>query len=243
MSTPPVAATARSTALPVGAGDPAVILAQTRENIAVGDEIIRHKLSSRVMHWTVAFSFIVLFLTGMPIWSPYFTWMGALLGGLHTCRWLHPWAGVVFAIGMLWMFIHWVAEMRLTGDDAKWLSPSKLIAYMKYPAEDPNIGKYNGGQKLLFWTSMLGVIALFTTGFILWWPVYFGQILRELSIVVHDGVFILFSVMIVGHIYLGSAAFPGTFQSMVRGTVMKAWARLHHPRWYREVTGDDGKHR
>ena len=30
---------------------------------------------------------------------------------------------------------------------------------------------------------------------------------------------------------------PGTFRSMVRGTVTTAWARLHHPRWYREVAG------
>ena len=26
---------------------------------------------------------------------------------------------------------------------------------------------------------------------------------------------------------------------MTRGTVTKAWARLHHPRWYREVTGEE----
>jgi cytochrome b subunit of formate dehydrogenase len=27
---------------------------------------------------------------------------------------------------------------------------------------------------------------------------------------------------------------------MTRGTVTKAWAKLHHPRWYRDVTGDRG---
>jgi cytochrome b subunit of formate dehydrogenase len=43
---------------------------------------------------------------------------------------------------------------------------------------------------------------------------------------------------IIGHIYLGTAAEPGTFASMVRGTVTKDWARLHHPKWYREVTGN-----
>ncbi|HKE15552.1 MAG TPA: hypothetical protein VKB80_11830, partial [Kofleriaceae bacterium] len=42
---------------------------------------------------------------------------------------------------------------------------------------------------------------------------------------------------IVVHIYLGTAAVPGSFQSMTRGTVTKKYARLNHPRWYRETTG------
>jgi cytochrome b subunit of formate dehydrogenase len=34
---------------------------------------------------------------------------------------------------------------------------------------------------------------------------------------------------------------PGTFRSMVRGTVTRAWAWTNHPGWYREVTGRDPK--
>ena len=49
---------------------------------------------------------------------------------------------------------------------------------------------------------------------------------------------IAFAVAIVFHIYLGTAAEPGTFGSMIRGTVTRPWARLHHGRWYRQVTGD-----
>ena len=32
-------------------------------------------------------------------------------------------------------------------------------------------------------------------------------------------------------------AVAGTFNSMTRGTVSKAWARIHHPKWYRELMG------
>jgi len=59
--------------------------------------------------------------------------------------------------------------------------------------------------------------------------------------VVHDIAFILFFAMIIGHIYLGTAAEPGTFSSITRVTVTKSWARLHHPRWYREVTSRESK--
>ena len=39
------------------------------------------------------------------------------------------------------------------------------------------------------------------------------------------------------HIYKGTAALPGTFRSMTRGTVSERWPWTHHPAWYREVTG------
>jgi formate dehydrogenase subunit gamma len=61
----------------------------------------------------------------------------------------------------------------------------------------------------------------------------------ELAYLVHDFTFICFMVAIVGHAYLGTAAEPGTFGSMTRGTVTLPWARLHHPRWYRDVVRDE----
>ena len=41
------------------------------------------------------------------------------------------------------------------------------------------------------------------------------------------------------HVYEGTAAQPGTFQAMTRGTVEQRWAWTHHPAWYRAVTGRD----
>ena len=69
-------------------------------------------------------------------------------------------------------------------------------------------------------------------------PSSFSAALREASWLAHDAAFLIFAVAIIGHIYLGTAALPGTFRSMTRGTVTRAYARLHHPRWYRETTGE-----
>ena len=41
------------------------------------------------------------------------------------------------------------------------------------------------------------------------------------------------------HVYEGTAAQPGTFQSMTDGTVREEWAWTHHPASYEEVTGRD----
>ena len=152
--------------------------------------------------------------------------------------WLHPWSGVAFALASIVMFVHWLSDMRLKDADREWLTPRGIVRYFEYRGDDSQVGKYNGGQKLLFWFAELAMIGLLLTGLVIWFPERFGQGLRQTSYVVHDVAFILFFAMIIGHIYLGTAAEPGTFGSMVRGTVTKSWARLHHPKWYREVTGE-----
>jgi len=210
-------------------------VARDREDVVVGDEIVRHRLSSRVVHWTVAIFFFGALFTGMPIWSPVFGWMAFLFGGLSVCRWLHAWVGVAFAAASLLMFVHWFRDMMFDKNDRRF----NVLEYMKFSdKEDPNVGKYNAGQKFFFWAAAVGALALLLSGIVLWWPAYFSQPLRSASILLHDLAFIAFFVAIVGHIYLGTAAEPGTFRAITRGTVSKAWARLHHPRWYRDVTGD-----
>ena len=101
-----------STANPSAHMDAAVAAARDREDIVVGNEIVRHRRSSRVIHWTVAVTFLVCAATGMPIWTPLFGWMASLFGGLSVCRVLHPWAGLAFFLSSAVMFFHWLADMR-----------------------------------------------------------------------------------------------------------------------------------
>ena len=224
-----------------GLGDAAMARARSTENVVVGDEIVRERLSARVVHWAVAVTFFVCLFTGLPIWTPYLGFLATLFGGLHVCRLLHPWAGIAFAAASVLMFVQWVSQMRLTPADREFLTPRGLLRYFQYRNDDVEVGKYNGGQKLLFWAAALGAAGLLATGLVMWFPLAFGQGLREASYLLHDVAFSLFFAMIIGHIYLGTAAEPGTFRSMVRGTVTKSWAQLHHPRWYREVTSDQPK--
>jgi len=216
-------------------GPTAMQVGRDREDVLVGDELIRHKLASRVIHWTVAIFFFGALFSGMPIWSPVFGWMAFFFGGLTVVRWLHAWLGVAFAAATLVMVVLWLTQMRFEAGDKKF----SMIHYLRFSErDDSEVGKYNAGQKAFFWLAALLALLLLLTGIVLWWPQYFSHGLRSASIIVHDICFIGFFVAIVGHIYLGTAAEPGTFRSMTRGTVTRPWARLHHPRWYREVTGD-----
>jgi formate dehydrogenase subunit gamma len=127
--------------------------------------------------------------------------------------------------------------MRMTKADRGWFGPNLIKYFFHKGGDDPDVGKYNGGQKILFFLVAILAVLLLASGIPLWFPMEFTRPLREISWLVHDGVFILFAAAIVVHIYLGTAALPGTFRSMTRGTVTKNWARHHHPRWYTEVTG------
>lgn len=224
-----------STTMPGQPLNPAVLAAHHNEDIVVGNEIVRHSRVSRLVHWGVAISFFVTLFTGLPIWTPLFGWMAYLFGGLQVCRWLHPWAGVVFSVFSVWMFFYWLGDMRmLPGETREWFGP-KLWTYMKYE-DEPDAGKYNGGQKLFFFAVSLGMVGVLLTGIVMWLPLLFPRWLREVSIVLHDITFICFMVGVVMHIYLGTTAEPGTFRSMTRGTVTKPWARLHHPGWLHDVS-------
>jgi formate dehydrogenase subunit gamma len=221
-------------------GHAAIITARRRDNVMVAGEIVRHRRASRLIHWTVALTFFVSLFSGMPIWHPLFGWMAALVGGLEVARIIHPYAGVAFFIMSIVQFFHWLGDMHITNEDRGWWKPSKLMAYMRYE-DDPSFegGKYNPGQKMFFYAVSLGAVGLLISGIPIWFPLSFPPIVRELSFLLHDITFILFVVGVITHIYLGTAAEPGTFRSMTRGTVTRAWARLHHPNWFRDVSREE----
>ena len=216
--------------------DTPVVVARHKENVVVGGEIVRHRRASRLIHWSVAFTFFLSLITGMPIWTPIFGWMAALVGGLEVARIIHPYAGVLFFLVSVLQFFHWLGDMHFRPEEKGSWRPSKLMAYMRYE-DDPavEVGKYNPGQKVFFWAVTLGALGFLVTGIVMWFPLYFPPIVRELAIILHDITFICFFIGIVTHIYLGTAAEPGTFRSMVRGTVTRPWARLHHPGWLKEI--------
>ena len=213
-----------------------IVVARKRDNVIVGDEIVRHRMATRVIHWSVALTFVVAMLSGMPIWTPVFRWMANLVGGLEAARVIHPYAGVAFFIASVFQFFHWLGDMHFREDEKGWFGP-KLFQYFNWERDvEPDAGKYNGGQKFFFYAANLAALGLLLTGIPMWFPLSFPTLLREISILLHDITFILLLLSVIGHVYLGTAAEPGTFRAMTRGTVTRRWAKFHHPGWYKEIT-------
>jgi cytochrome b subunit of formate dehydrogenase len=58
-----------------------------------------------------------------------------------------------------------------------------------------------------------------------------------LAVIIHDLAALFGVAGVLSHVYLGTAANPGTLQAIFTGWVTKGWARLHHPIWYEKITG------
>lgn len=199
--------------------------------------IERVSTRGRFLHAVATVSFLYCFLSGVGIAFPKFHWLLGALGGGEFARWFHPWAGVIFAVFALLMFLHWKKDMLLDADDRVWLFG--IWNYVTNREELlPETGKYNAGQKMYFWAVVVAGGVVFTlSGIIIWLPQVFPILLVRLSVLVHELMFIAGGAGLLVHIYMGSLAMPGTVSAMISGEVTGPWAKSHHPKWYREKTG------
>lgn len=203
-------------------------------------ELLRHPVYTRFLHWSVAIFFILSLLTGFAIYSPWlFHWLTPLFGGGARTRALHPWFGVVFEVFFLFQFINWFAPMVWTQTDRRWLRRIKKYVTNEDRLESEDVGFFNGGQKLYFWTIAVCGVLFLITGLLMWFDDIVPRWSVAVSYVVHDLAALVMLGGLIIHIYEGTAHQPGTFRSMIDGTVTEKWAWTHHPAWYRAVTGRD----
>lgn len=197
-------------------------------------KIARFTATERITHWMAALSFLYAGLTGLSMWSHKLFWLAGVFGGGPVVRATHPWAGVIFAVVLGMMFSRWARDMGLDADDRTWLLNSH-----KYAIHDeeglPEPGRFNAGQKMLFWTQTGLTLVLFASGIVLWFPEWMPRALRLLAVLAHPLAAIGAIGAIIVHIYMGTAAVPEAFRGMIQGWVRPGWAASHHPKWYRET--------
>lgn len=203
-------------------------------------ELLRHPVYTRLLHWSVAIFFILALLSGLAIYSSWpFRWLTPIFGGGPMTRLLHPWFLLLFTIFFVFQFLNWLSPMRWTGSDRKWLGRFKAYVTNAEKTEPEYVGFFNAGQKLYFWAIVGSSVVFLLTGLIMWFPEVLGRIPVAISYVLHDIAALVMLAGFIVHVYEGTAAQPGTFQAMTRGTVKEEWAWTHHPAWYADVTGRD----
>jgi formate dehydrogenase subunit gamma len=206
------------------------------------NEVRRHDVHTRLVHWGVAIFFILALFSGFAIFTPWlYSWLAPVFGGGPMARLLHPWFGLGFIVVMILLFRRWLNDMRWRESDRVWMRRIRRYITHEDQIEPEYVAKFNAGQKIWFWTMVVSGIVFLVTGIPMWFPEIFGRTPMWISYFFHDVAGLLMLGGFLVHIYEGTAAMPGTFRSMVRGTVTKAWAWTNHPGWYREVTGRDPK--
>jgi formate dehydrogenase subunit gamma len=203
-------------------------------------ELLRHPVYTRFLHWMVGIFFFLALLSGFGIYLPWiFRFFTPLFGGGAMTRLLHPWFGIGFVFFFALQAINWLGVMRWTPADSRWMKHIKTYVTRSDAVESPETGFFNAGQKLQFWEIVWGSIAFVITGFMMWFPQYFGRILVSIAYVIHDVSALVMLFGIFFHVYLSTFGEPGTIQAMTRGTVPESWGWTHHPAWYKAVTGRD----
>jgi formate dehydrogenase subunit gamma len=224
------------TPTPVGAPPPE---REPRHEFATtrpSDAVQRYSTGERLTHWAVALAYVVLFLSGLAMFHPFFYWISFLFGTPTFMRILHPFIGVAFAV----LFFAYAARLwrdnLLDPADRRWLR--NMFAYINGRDEARVEGKYNAGQKAMYWSMIVMVLGLLVTGLLVWRP-YITPLIpllgRRIAVVIH----VIFAfIMFVGigiHIYAALWT-RGSMRAMTQGWVSRRWARYHHPGWYERIT-------
>ena len=195
--------------------------------------IDRYTVGERISHWVTAIAFLLLVASGLAFFHPSMFWLSNLLGGGTWARVLHPFLGVVMFVAFLQMAVRFWHHNVLSGNDRAWLGRiSDVIANRDERA--PPIGRYNPGQKILFWLLLASMIVLLLSGIAIWQPYFapwFGVGTIRLGALLHAVSGLALILLVIVHVY-SSFWVKGSMDGMLRGKVTRAWARAHHPQWY-----------
>jgi formate dehydrogenase subunit gamma len=198
-----------------------------------GRKILRFKAFERFSHWLTAVSFVILGLTGLnitfgkivllPLIGP-----DAFSDVSQAAKYVHNFVSFAFVAGLVLIVVIFFRDNLLERVDIDWVKQGGGFIKNKHaPA-----GRFNLGEKAVYWLSLLAGLAVSASGFLLLFPFYGTDIAEmQLAQVVHAVVAVLFIALILAHIYIGTLGIEGAFEAMGSGEVDLNWAKEHHDLW------------
>jgi formate dehydrogenase subunit gamma len=188
----------------------------------------------RFVHWLMALSCLTLLLTGLGfLYANELGWINSFFGGKHVARVIHNWGGLAFMVSVLLAIGTWLKDaVSWSKEDSEWFG--MLGGYFSKESVPPPQGKLNAGQKLVVWCVIVFGLAISLSGLLMWLnegakgTMMLGHIVHNLSSLV-------FAILVPIHIYLATAANPGTFRIMTKGDVPVKWAKKKHAKWVQET--------
>ena len=134
---------------------------------------IRNTTAARINHWITAACFVLLMLSGLSMFDPPLFFLSDLFGSGQWARAIHPWIGCVLLVSYAGLIVQFWRDNFWNRDDIAWMGA--IVRVLRNEEEGvPEVGRFNAGQKFVFWSMALLVPVLFLTGLVIW-EVYFGE--------------------------------------------------------------------
>ncbi|MGJ8602822.1 MAG: formate dehydrogenase subunit gamma [Marivita sp.] len=236
-----------------------------------GRTIERFKNFERFGHWLLAGSFILLGITGLlslmgrkfliPAFGhDSYAWLAT------GSKWVHNNVSWAFMLALVMIFVMWVVHNFPDKTDLKWLAKGGGL----FGGGHPPAKKFNAGQKMIFWSTIVLGVSISVSGISLLFPFELPLFAKTFAILNSTGLpemmgfgilpeamtpheemqyaqlwhsivsFVLMAI-ILAHIYIGSVGMEGAFDAMGNGMVEEQWAKEHHSLWVEEVKERDAK--
>lgn len=201
-----------------------------------GRTILRFNAFERVNHWMVASCFIILALSGLnltfgrhillPLIGP-----EAFTTVSEIGKYAHNFLAFPFTLGLVLMLLLWAKDNIPNGNDIRWIKAGGGIV----GHGEPPSGRFNAGQKGIFWITVLGGGLVAASGYMLIFPFFFTDIRgMQLSHMLHSIPAALLIAVMLAHIYIGTIGMDGAVEAMTTGQVDLNWAKQHHNLWVQE---------
>ena len=187
-----------------------------------GQDVLRFRLHERLAHLIGMTAVTFLAVTGfcflLSANDPLGPW----------ARMVHTIVGYAAAVGVAGMFLFWALTMLPAKGDFAWLKGfgGYLGGKGHYPA-----GKFNAGQKILFWLSVAMMAVLAVTGVLMKYLEGTSDARQSLLFTAHDIAGLVMILTLLGHVYLAVVINPHCLRSLFGGKVKARWAQEHHPDW------------
>lgn len=199
-------------------------------------DLQRYDDGTRMNHWAIALLFFAAALSGLAFFHPSMYFLTNMFGGGTWTRILHPYLGLAMFVCFIAMYARLWKDNVISAADREWLDKSGEMFRGNKDAMPP-VGKYNAGQKIVFWLMTLSLVVLLVTG-VLFWHAWFPDLpilARRIGVVLHALSAVVLVLTVIVHIY-AAIWVKGSTRAMTRGTVTRGWAQANHPLWYRDMT-------
>jgi formate dehydrogenase subunit gamma len=205
-----------------------------------GRKIERFTPLERAAHWSNAIAFVCLAISGLVMaWGKFFIQpiIGNTLFGWLTyiLKNLHNFAGPLFAVSLIIVFITFLKDNWPSKEDITWLlKGGGMLSGQEVPSH-----RFNAGEKVVFWLGVLGLgVIVVASGLVLDKLIpglIYERSTMQIANMVHGVATVLMMAMFMGHIYMGTIGMQGAYSAMREGYVDETWAKEHHELWYNDI--------